>query len=248
MATFNVNPPPRRVVADWRGYDFVTIDGEDARDFDDAVYATTRRGGGFTLYVAIADVAHYVRLGSELDKEAERRGNSVYFPSRVIPMLPEGLSNELCSLKPAVDRLVLGCEMRISKQGDIQSHRFCEAVIHSRARLTYTQVADALQQQTSTDIDMRLLPPLQTLYAVFQALLSAREVRGAIDFETQETKIQFDDNGKIARIVPSVRNDAHRLIEEAMLAANVSTALWLLQTKMPTLYRVHEGPPPQKLT
>ena len=234
--------------ADWRVYDFVTIDGEDARDFDDAVYATTRRGGGFTLYVAIADVAHYVRLGSELDKEAERRGNSVYFPSRVIPMLPEGLSNELCSLKPNVDRLVLGCEMRIDKQGEIQSHRFCEAVIHSRARLTYTQVATALQTGETPTFDAQLLPHLRVLYAVFQVLLSAREVRGAIDFETQETKIQFDDHGKIERIVPSVRNDAHRLIEEAMLAANVSTAVWLLKAKIPALYRVHEGPPPQKLT
>jgi len=233
---------------DLRSKPFVTIDGETARDFDDAVYCI-REGRGFRLYVAIADVSHYVQPGGALDRDARERGNSVYFPRRVIPMLPEELSNGLCSLNPLVDRLSMVCEMAISARGAIADYRFYQATIRSHARLTYTQVAAALYQDLpATDAaTAALAEPLAMLDHVFRALLSARAIRGAIDFETIETRMIFDDRGKISSIVPVERNDAHRLIEECMLAANVCASDFLQRHEHHALYRVHEGPTPEKL-
>jgi ribonuclease R len=223
---------------------FVTIDGEDAKDFDDAVYCE-KEDGGWKLFVAIADVSHYVKPKTALDTEAQLRGNSVYFPTKVLPMLPETLSNNLCSLRPKVDRLVLVCEMHIDEHGRVHKYRLYEAVIHSHARLTYTEVAAMLAgKQTKHQV---LLPYLQELHRLYTKLLKQRINRGAIEFATTETRIEFDQNGKIKRIVPLVRNEAHRIIEECMLAANESTSLWLQKAKIPTLYRVHEGPDEQKL-
>ncbi|THF59252.1 ribonuclease R [Pseudothauera rhizosphaerae] len=226
----------------------VTIDGETARDFDDAVYCE-RAGRGFRLVVAIADVSHYVDAGGALDKDALERGNSVYFPRRVIPMLPEKLSNGLCSLNPEVERLCMVADMSISMRGEIKAYRFYPAVMYSHARLTYTKVAAALydgDEATRAELG-GLLPHLENLDKLFRVLLKARATRGAIDFETTETRMIFDDNGKIAQIVPEVRNDAHRLIEECMLAANVCASDFLQKRKHPALYRVHEGPTPEKL-
>lgn len=225
----------------------VTIDGETARDFDDAVFAE-KKGKGFRLVVAIADVSHYVRDGDALDEDARERGNSVYFPRRVIPMLPEALSNGLCSLNPGVDRLCVACDMDISASGHIKAFRFYSALMHSRARLTYTQVAKWLQDPTQADAaHTALLPHLGTLYELYRLLLAAREKRGAIDFESSETVLDFDDQGKIASIRLAERNEAHRLIEECMLAANVCAAQLLLEHHQPALYRIHEGPTPEKL-
>jgi ribonuclease R len=226
----------------------VTIDGETARDFDDAVYCEPH-GKGFRLLVAIADVSHYVQSGDALDREALNRGNSVYFPRRVIPMLPEELSNGLCSLNPHVDRLCMVCDMQISKQGEIEKYRFYPSVMHSHARLTYTQVAAMLANAEGPEAKefAHVLPYVRNLHTLFQTLLGAREKRGAIDFETIETQMIFNDQGKIERIIPVVRNDAHRLIEECMLAANACTAHFLQDHKHPVLYRVHEGPTPEKL-
>jgi ribonuclease R len=225
----------------------VTIDGETARDFDDAVYCE-RGARGFRLIVAIADVSHYVADGDALDGDARDRGTSVYFPRRVIPMLPEQLSNELCSLKPAVDRLCMACEMTISADGEIESYKFFPAVMHSRARLTYNQVWDWLSQpKARTREAAAVLPHLENLYALYKVLAAARARRGAIDFETIELELKFDAQGKIETIVPVMRNDAHKLIEECMLAANVCAASYLLERKQPALYRVHEGPTPEKL-
>ncbi|WP_435606415.1 ribonuclease R [Pseudomonas knackmussii] len=238
---------------DLRALPFVTIDGEDARDFDDAVYAEKRKGGGWKLYVAIADVSHYVKVGSALDEEAAKRGNSVYFPERVIPMLPEILSNGLCSLNPLVDRLAMVCEMTISKSGRMTGFQFFEAVIHSHARLTYTKVSQYLETPDSVEAKRLaeqlpgVVPHLDTLYALYKVLLGARYVRGAIDFETQETRIVFGADRKISEIRPTQRNDAHKLIEECMLAANVATAKFLEKLEIPALYRVHDGPPQEKL-
>jgi ribonuclease R len=231
---------------DIRALPLVTIDGEDARDFDDAVHCQPE-GRGFRLWVAIADVSHYVTPGSALDDEALNRGNSVYFPRRVIPMLPEELSNGLCSLNPEVDRLCMVCEMEISNFGNIKKHRFYPAVMHSKARLTYNQVWDWLSGGTPPEEKTPLLPHLENLYKLFKVLLKARGKRGAIDFETLETKMLFDEHDKIERIVPTSRNDAHRLIEECMLAANVCASDYLQKRKHPALYRVHEGPTPEKL-
>jgi ribonuclease R len=233
---------------DLRNLPLVTIDGETAKDFDDAVYCE-RRGKGFKLWVAIADVSHYVKHGDVIDVEARERGNSVYFPRRVIPMLPEVLSNGLCSLMPKVDRLCVVCEMDISARGDIAVYRFYPAVMHSRARLTYTKVAQAIEDprgETAREL-ADLVPHLQALHALYQGLVKARALRGAIDFETGETQMFFDDEGKIERIVPTQRNDAHRLIEECMLAANVCASDFLSSNDHPALYRVHEGPTPEKL-
>jgi ribonuclease R len=246
---------PKKVTAkdfadreDLRDLPFVTIDGETAKDFDDAVFCE-KQGKGFRLLVAIADVSHYVKTGDAFDKEARIRGNSVYFPRRVIPMLPEALSNEMCSLKPAVDRLALVCEMSIAATGEIKRYKFFEAVFHSAARLTYTNVAKALYSlEPDHGIDEKLIPHLKALDAVFQALLAARNKRGAIDFDSAETVMIFDDGGKIEKIVPTVRNDAHRLIEECMLAANVCTANFLAEHEHATLYRIHERPSEEKLT
>jgi ribonuclease R len=233
---------------DLRNLPLVTIDGETARDFDDAVYCE-HRGKGFKLWVAIADVSHYVKHGDVIDLEARERGNSIYFPRRVIPMLPEALSNGLCSLMPDVDRLCVVCEMDISARGEIADYRFYPAVMHSRARLTYTRVAQVIAdpQAASTRELTDLAPRLQALHALYQGLVKARTVRGAIDFETVETQMFFDDEGKIERIVPTQRNDAHRLIEECMLAANVCASDFLSAHDHPALYRVHEGPTPEKL-
>jgi ribonuclease R len=233
---------------DLRDTPFVTIDGETAKDFDDAVFCE-RSGRGFRLLVAIADVSHYVQPGDALDLEARNRGNSVYFPRRVIPMLPERLSNGLCSLNPREDRLAMVCEMAVSVRGEIGRFEFYPAVIRSHARLTYTRVAQALYAEPPQldDETGALLERLQALDAVFRALLVARERRGAIDFETVETMLLFDASGKIERIVPVVRNDAHRLIEECMLAANVCASDFLQKREHKALYRVHEGPTPEKL-
>ncbi|MDR0280882.1 MAG: ribonuclease R [Paucimonas sp.] len=243
---------------DLRHLPFVTIDGEDARDFDDAVYCESLGklrlfSGGWRLYVAIADVSSYVRLGSALDAEALVRGNSVYFPERVIPMLPEELSNGLCSLNPHVDRLAMVCEMTINKSGQMVDYQFYEAVIHSHARLTYNKVSSMLEHaRTREGRALReeyseVVPDLKQLYALYKVLLAARHTRGAIDFETQETRIIFGSERKIAEIRPTVRNDAHKLIEECMLAANVATAEFLKKHEIPALYRVHDGPPPERL-
>ena len=242
---------------DMRDVPFVTIDGEDAKDFDDAVYAREHKRGNWTLYVAIADVSHYVQPKSALDEEAINRATSVYFPGFVVPMLPEKLSNGLCSLKPAVDRLTMVCEMEISPLGEMTAYKFYEAVIHSHGRLTYNEVADivqpvetAIQQRVQAKQKQRyaeLVPHLTSLYGLYHALRETREADGAMDFDTTETRIVFGENRKIAEIVPVYRNDAHKLIEECMLRANVAAALLLESAELPALYRVHQGPNPDKL-
>ena len=245
---------PQVKAADYAGREsvaqlpLVTIDGETARDFDDAVYCEPN-GKGFRLVVAIADVSAYVKSGDALDKEAINRGNSVYFPRRVIPMLPEELSNGLCSLNPNVERLCMVCDMQISSEGEIQQHRFFPSVMFSHARLTYTKVADMLENPQGENAReyAAVLPHINNLYKLFQVLLQARAKRGAIDFETVETQMIFNDQGKIEKIVPVVRNDAHKLIEECMLAANVCAAAFLKEHEHAVLYRVHEGPTPEKL-
>lgn len=226
----------------------VTIDGETARDFDDAVYCAAD-GKGFRLVVAIADVSYYVRTGDALDIDARQRGNSVYFPRRVIPMLPEALSNGICSLNPDVERMCMVCDMSINTQGKVKQYRFYPAVMRSHARFTYTKVWAMLENPTGPEAieNARLLPQVQKLYELFHVLRKAREKRGAIDFESNETQMIFNEQGKIERIVPVARNDAHKLIEECMLAANVCASDFLEKHKHPTLYRVHEGPTPEKL-
>ena len=239
----------RRGRQDIRELPLVTIDGETARDFDDAVYCETAEAGGFRLVVAIADVSHYVRHGDALDREARERGNSVYFPRRVIPMLPERLSNGLCSINPGVERLCVVCDMAIGASGGIESYRFAPAVMRSHARLTYTEVADILAKPRGEAARRHrgLVPHLRELYELYKVLARARERRGAIDFETVETELIFDDQGKIERILAVARNDAHRVIEECMLAANVCASDFLREHDHPMLYRVHEGPTPEKL-
>jgi ribonuclease R len=234
--------------ADLTDLPLVTIDGETARDFDDAVFAE-KKAKGWRLVVAIADVGHYVKPGTALDREAMERGNSVYFPRRVIPMLPEKLSNGLCSLNPDADRLAMVCDMDINTRGNIREYRFYPALFRSRARLTYTQVWDWLSGAAKPEGAQHenLQAHLQTLHALFRTLLKARHRRGAIDFETIETMMLFDDQGKIENIVPVTRNDAHRLIEECMLAANVCASAFLHKHKQTSLYRIHEGPTPEKL-
>ena len=232
---------------------FVTIDGEDARDFDDAVYAKSNAQGGWNLYVAIADVSHYVMPGTALDQEATNRATSVYFPERVIPMLPHTLSNGICSLNPNVERLAMVCEMTIDNLGTVTSYQFYKGVIHSHARMTYTEVAALLLEPETTAGQTALakfapvVNDVSVLYQLYQRLLTSRKLRGAIDFEATETRIIFDDHKKISEIVPVVRNDAHKLIEECMLAANTCAADFLTQLKIPGLYRVHEGPSLDKL-
>jgi ribonuclease R len=243
---------------DLRKLPFVTIDGESAKDFDDAVYcepvtpkrgdASRSRGKSWRLFVAIADVSHYVSHSSALDREARLRSTSVYFPRRVIPMLPEALSNGLCSLKPNVDRLVLTCEMEVSSGGVVKHYEFYPSVIHSHARLTYTRVAAFLEdREADPPIESDLHAPLESLYGVYKALLSARSKRGAIEFESGETAMLFNEQGKIDKIVRVERNEAHKLIEECMLAANVCAAEFLSKAEHPVLYRVHEGPTPERL-
>ncbi|GAB3682171.1 ribonuclease R [Salinisphaera aquimarina] len=228
--------------ADLRDLPLVTIDGADARDFDDAVHAK-KTPRGWRLWVAIADVSSYVKPGSALDEEAQNRATSVYFPSNVIPMLPEALSNGLCSLNPDVDRLALVCEMRLDKRGNMRSSRFYSAVIRSHARLLYEQVADWLENPENLPAQHAALKkPLEHLYGLYDALLAQRRERGAIEFESTETKIEFNADRKIERIVPTERNVAHKIIEECMIAANVATASHLAKKRMPLLYRVHSGP------
>ncbi|MCB1876170.1 MAG: ribonuclease R [Chromatiales bacterium] len=233
---------------DLRHLPLVTIDGEDAKDFDDAVFCE-RKKSGWRLIVAIADVGAYVSPGSALDKEAFERGNSVYFPGRVIPMLPEALSNGLCSLNPHVDRLCLACEMYIDDDGKVYRSRFLNAVMQSKARLTYTEVARVIKgggNRVRKQVKP-LVEHLMTLYELFQVLLRSREQRGAIDLDTTETRIVFGPEKKIERVEPVERNDAHRIIEECMLAANVVAARFLRRKRLPLLYRRHDGPNPQKL-
>ncbi|MBN6710106.1 ribonuclease R [Haemophilus haemoglobinophilus] len=234
---------------DLRDLPLVTIDGEDARDFDDAVFCQKEADGAWRLWVAIADVSYYVRLRTALDNEAYQRGNSVYFPNRVVPMLPEILSNGLCSLNPQVDRLCMVCEMRVSPQGKMTDYKFYEAVMNSHARLTYTKVArilagdEELQQRYQN-----LVPHLQELHQMYQALLQSRHQRGAIDFETIETKFIFNEMGRIDRIEPVVRNDAHKIIEECMILANIAAANFMERHQEPALFRIHASPSEEKLS
>jgi ribonuclease R len=262
----------RRHRIDLSDVPLVTIDGEDARDFDDAVYCEpwqpepapvppkkrTRKAaaaepvpegtGGWRLLVAIADVSHYVKPGEVLDDDAYERATSVYFPRRVIPMLPEKLSNGLCSLNPDVDRLCMVCDMLITSEGELHAYQFYPAVMHSHARFTYTEVAAILANTRGPEAARRqaLVPQLLHLHEAYRALLKARGRRGAMDFETTETQIVCDEQGRIEKIVPRTRTEAHRLIEEAMLAANVCAARFIAEHEHPGLFRVHEGPTPEK--
>jgi ribonuclease R len=233
----------------------VTIDGEDARDFDDAVYCEPAKIGrgktaqdGWRLLVAIADVSHYVKNGAAIDVDAYDRATSVYFPRRVIPMLPEKLSNGLCSLKPDVERMCMVCDMLVTATGEVHAYQFYPAVMFSHARFTYTEVAAILSNTRGPEASKRKerVQDLLNLHDVYRALLKERNVRGAVDFETTETQIVCDENGRIEKIIPRTRNDAHKLIEEAMLAANVCSADFILRSKHVGLYRVHEGPTPEK--
>ena len=250
-----LRPADRKNRVDLTDVPLVTIDGEDARDFDDAVYCEPFKRGrgktafeGWRLVVAIADVSHYVKPGEALDHDAYERATSVYFPRRVIPMLPEKISNGLCSLVPEQDRLAMVCDMVVSVDGRIDAYQFFPAVINSHARLTYTDVAAVLANTRGAEAQRRvdLVPHLLHLHEVYRALLKQRAKRGAVDFETTETQIVCDDNGRIEKIVPRTRTDAHRLIEESMLAANVCAAAYIAGAAHPSLYRVHEGPTPEK--
>ena len=227
---------------DLRDLPLVTIDGETARDFDDAVFAE-KVGRNYRLVVAIADVSHYVRPDDAIDTDAQERSTSVYFPRRVIPMLPENLSNGICSLNPDVERLCMVCDMVITYAGNIKEYRFYPAVMRSHARLTYNQVWDWI----SDDLDHPHKAQIDTLYKLFKILQKKRFERGAVEFESVETQMLFDDNGKIEKIVPVIRNDAHKLIEECMLAANVCAAEFLMKNKHTALFRNHLGPTPEKL-
>jgi ribonuclease R len=254
-----VRPADKKGRVDLTDVPLVTIDGEDARDFDDAVYCEPAKigrgknaGKGWRLLVAIADVSHYVQTGAPIDVDAYERATSVYFPRRVIPMLPEKLSNGLCSLNPNVERLCMVCDMLVTAKGDVHAYQFYPAVMFSHARFTYTEVAAILANTAGTEAKKRLqtgfdsVPHLLNLADVYRALLSARAVRGAIDLETVETQIVCDESGRIEKIVPRTRNEAHKLIEEAMLAANVCSADFILNAKKTGLFRVHEGPTPEK--
>jgi len=234
---------------DLREVPLVTIDGKDARDFDDAVFCEPH-GKGWKLVVAIADVSTYVEKGDALDKEAVERGNSVYFPQRVIPMLPENLSNGLCSLNPDVDRLCMVCEMHFSATGKLGDYRFMRGVMRSHARLTYSQVAAMLVDKDAAlrETYNAVVPHLENLYGLYAVLRKARDKRGSIDFDTTETRIEFGEDKKIERISPVVRNDAHKLIEECMINANIAAAHYLLKNKMPTPFRIHDGPQGERLS
>jgi len=230
---------------DLRHVDLVTIDGADARDFDDAVYCE-RSGNGWRVLVAIADVSHYVQVGSALDKEATRRGTSVYFPDRVVPMLPEVLSNGLCSLNPKVDRLCMVCEMRVNAEGKVTRATFYDAVMRSKARFTYGQVNALLAGQSEKAVPKPLHGAIRELHALYRALAKARKRRGAIEIDLPQTKFKLNDDGEIDRIEVVPRNDAHRLIEECMIAANVQAAKFLKRHRIPGLYRVHARPDPDR--
>ena len=243
-----VRPAQIKDREDLRELPLVTIDGEDARDFDDAVWCEPTRGGGYKLYVAIADVATYVQPGTALDNEAQMRGTSVYFPNRVVPMLPEKLSNGICSLKPEVERLCLACELRIDATGETTRSRFFPAVMRSAARLTYNQVWQAVGQRRPEALEKvaAVLPHLENLHGLYKILARRRSERGALDFEGQEVKFQFDEQGQIDAVKLYERNDAHRMIEECMIAANVAAAKFLKRSRIPALYRVHPRPPTHK--
>ena len=241
---------------DLRTLPLVTIDGEDSRDFDDAVYAEKRRGGGYRLVVAIADVSHYVTANSVLDQEAYERGTSVYFPHFVVPMLPEKLSNGLCSLNPSVDRLCMVADIILSRSGNVTSYEFYPSVMHSQARLTYNQVNDYFAQvqgeTPKAEVPVTITgnkavkKSIDVLYDLYKVLLVKREQRHAIEFETQETYIKFDEAGKISAIVPRTRGDSHKLIEEMMLLANTCAAEFSLKHELPVLYRNHDTPEAEK--
>ena len=247
-----VRPSDKLHRVDLTDVPLVTIDGEDARDFDDAVYCEpvkVGRGKGWRLLVAIADVSHYVETGSAIDIDAYDRATSVYFPRRVIPMLPEKLSNGLCSLNPHVERLCMVCDMLVNAKGEVHAYQFYPALMLSQARLTYTEVAAILGNTRGPEAQQRnaVVPHLLHLHEVYQALLKERGIRGAVDFETTETQIVCDEVGRIEKIVPRGRNVAHRVIEESMLAANVCSADFIAQSKRTALFRVHEGPTPEKI-
>ncbi len=251
----SVRAPDKKRRVDLTDVPLVTIDGEDARDFDDAVYCEPAKIGkgksaatGWRLLVAIADVSHYLENGSALDIDAYERATSVYFPRRVIPMLPEKLSNGLCSLNPEVERLCMVCDMLVSEEGEVAAYQFYPAVMWSHARFTYTEVAAILANTRGPEALKRKerIPDLVNLHDVYRALLKSRARRGAVDFETVETQIVCDESGRIEKIIPRSRNDAHKLIEEAMLAANVCSADFIAQNKHTGLFRVHEGPKPEK--
>jgi ribonuclease R len=255
-----IRPADRKNRVDLTDVPLVTIDGEDARDFDDAVYCEpavvgksvgrVKTPNGWRLLVAIADVSHYVKPGEPLDEDAYERATSVYFPRRVIPMLPEKISNGLCSLNPNEDRLSMVCDMLITATGEVYAYQFFPAVMCSHARFTYNEVAAILTNTRGPEATKRkdLVPHLLNLNDVYRALLKQRNVRGAIDFETTETQIICDENGRIDKIVPRTRTEAHKLIEEAMLCANVCAADFIAGAKHPSLFRVHEGPTPEKKT
>ena len=243
-----VTAAEREGLVDLRKTPLVTIDGADARDFDDAVFAEPKRGGGWRLVVAIADVSHYVSVGSALDKEAYERSTSTYFPGFVVPMLPETLSNGICSLNPTVDRLCMVCDMQVDAKGEVVKSKFYEGVMRSHARLTYDIVWKAIGEK---DADARhevadVLPQLENLHALYKAMAEQRRQRGAIDFETPEVKFRLDQTGEVETVGAVERNDAHKLIEECMIAANVQAALFLEKRKIPALYRAHEPPPVEK--
>ena len=243
-----VQPTDYKGRIDLRGLPLITIDGETARDFDDAVYAEPK-GAGWRLVVAIADVSHYVRPNDPLDKDAFERGNSIYFPRRVIPMLPEALSNGLCSLNPDVERLCMVCDMQVNASGIVDQYQFYPSVMLSKARMTYTKVADMLDNpegETAKEYD-HIMPHVQNLYSLYKTMLIQRKQRGAIEFETVETLMVFNEEGKIDRIVPTERNEAHKIIEECMLAANVCAANFLEKKNHEAIFRVHEGPSEEKL-
>ncbi len=234
---------------DLRQLPLVTIDGEDAKDFDDAVYCEPNRNG-FRLVVAIADVSHYVRPGAPLDDEAQLRATSVYFPGFVVPMLPETLSNEICSLKPKVDRLCFVCDMQVNLDGEVTKSKFYEAVMHSHARLTYTQVWQAVGEGNAEAIENigSLLPQVQRLHQLYQVLAKARKARGSIEFESSEVRFVLGPQGEVVQAGMLQRNDAHKLIEECMIAANVEAARFLLRKSVPAPYRIHAKPPESKYT
>jgi len=236
-----VRDEEKRGREDLRDLPLITIDGADARDFDDAVFAAPA-GEGWRLVVAIADVSHYVRSGTPLDVEARKRGTSVYFPDRVVPMLPESLSNGICSLNPDVDRLCLVCDMRVDATGKVTRSRFYRGLMRSAARLTYSEVDRLNRGVDKGGQHFELLPHIKNLHGVFRALLSARRRRGALDLDLPEVRIEIDDGGRVERLVPLARNDAHRLIEECMIAANVQAGNYMRRHRLPTLFRVHDGP------
>jgi len=235
----------RKGRVDLRDTAFVTIDGEDARDFDDAIYAEPRSRGGWRLLVAIADVAHYVRPGSALDQEALARGNSVYFPDRVIPMLPESLSNDLCSLRPNEDRLAMICELTLTRSAKVTGLSFYEAVIRSHARLTYTEV-DQYLKSSGANWPAAICTSLQHLYAIYEGLSARRSERGALDFESREGRVEIR-RGNPVGIVPVARTEAHSIVEEAMIAANVAAASYLQRHESGVMYRIHEPPEREKI-